>query len=170
MTALSFDSCRSGYRPRPVHPVGSAGNAINDSGVVVGQAGLYNDSTQYAFVYTPQSGQATLIPSPAGSANRRDVVAANAVNSAGNCVGTLAPSATGVEAAYYFNGSNVVQIHTPADTGSTFYFADANGINAANQVVGAAVMSASTPTWTTHTASTSPPAARWLTWERSGET
>ena len=56
-------------------------------------------------------------------------------------MGTLASSDGTTHVAFYSNGSVLTTLHNPADNPPTYYFAEANGINASYQIVGEAIMS-----------------------------
>ena len=128
----------------------ASANAVNNNGVVAGTVVLPGDSsmTQYGFTYDPNSGGGNIFPDPSGVAGSGIVVSNNGINNSGIFVGTLAVSTAtnAAHLAYYFNPADGygTQIHTPLDTNGSngvSYYAEANAINDAGQVVGGGVMS-----------------------------
>ena len=121
------------------------GNGINNLGHVVGTAYLPGDAagTLYAFSFNPDSSVITLLPDPTSAYGSGNVFYGNAINGSDVFVGTYAASSTSMHMAFYCDGINGYPIPTPADTSTTVYFAEANGINATGQVVGGAVMTSS---------------------------
>jgi probable HAF family extracellular repeat protein len=146
-TALSFSSTGQIIVGGQYTESASSANAINATGVIAGTTILPGDSsyTQYGFTYNPTAGTSSLFPNPTNAAGSGLVVSNNGINASGVYVGTygLSSASTAVHLAYYYDPTNgtINQIHTPVDTSSGSYYAEANGVNASGQVVGGGVMS-----------------------------
>jgi probable HAF family extracellular repeat protein len=147
LTPLSFLSTGQVVPGGKYTESAAAANAINASGVVAGTTILPGDAanTQYGFTYDPTGGTSSIFPNPANSVGSSLVVSNNGINANGVYVGmyALSNASTAVHLAYYYDPTNgtINQIHTPVDTVTTSYYAEANGVNASGEVVGGAVMS-----------------------------
>ena len=145
VTALSFNSSGQVHVGGAYTGSAAAANAVNNSGEIAGTVVLPGDSLNTQYGFTCDSGTSTIFPSPSFAAGTGLVASNNGINDSGIFVGRCAiPWSVGAgHLAYYFDPSvgSANQIHTPLDTGTVSYYAEANGINDSGLVVGGAVMS-----------------------------